>query len=46
MVEGLTVAWGIATVWGVVQLFRGRLKSRIPLGPYLAAGTMLTLLWL
>ncbi|WP_194904890.1 prepilin peptidase [Catenulispora rubra] len=46
VVEGFAVAWGIATVWGVVQLFRGRLKSRIPLGPYLTAGTMLTLLWL
>ena len=46
VVEGFALAWGIATVWGVMQLFRGRLKSRIPLGPYLTAGTMLTLLWL
>lgn len=46
VVEGFAVAWGIAMVWGVVQLLRGRLKSRIPLGPYLTAGTMLTLLWL
>jgi len=46
VLEGFAVAWGIATVWGVVQLFRGQLKSRIPLGPYLTAGTMLTLLWL
>lgn len=46
VVEGFAIAWGIATVWGVVQLFRGRLKSRIPLGPYLTTATMLTLLWL
>ena len=44
--DGFAVAWGIATVWGMVQLLRGRLTSRIPLGPYLMAGTMLTLLWL
>jgi leader peptidase (prepilin peptidase) / N-methyltransferase len=47
VVEGFVVAWGTATVWGVIQLFRGRfMKSQIPLGPYLTAGTMLTLLWL
>ena len=46
VVEGFAVAWGIAAVWGMVQLYRGRLKSRIPLGPYLTAGTILTLLWL
>jgi leader peptidase (prepilin peptidase) / N-methyltransferase len=45
VVEGFALAWGIAAVWGIMQLFRGRLKSRIPLGPYLTAGTMLTLLW-
>jgi hypothetical protein len=30
----------------MVQWFRGRLKSRILLGPYLTTDTMLTLLWL
>ena len=46
VVEGFAVAWGIAMVWSLVQLFRGRLTIRIPLGPYLTAGTMLTLSWL
>ena len=46
VVEGFAAAWGIAMIWGMVQLFRGRLKSRIPLGPFLTAGTMITLLWL
>ncbi|MEZ0115159.1 leader peptidase (prepilin peptidase)/N-methyltransferase [Catenulispora sp. EB89] len=45
VLEGFAIAWGIAAIWGIVQLFRGRLKSRIPLGPYLTAGTMLALLW-
>ncbi|GAA1981258.1 hypothetical protein GCM10009838_48090 [Catenulispora subtropica] len=45
VVDGFAATWGITTVWGVVQLLRGGLKSRIPLGQYLTAGTMVTLLW-
>lgn len=46
VLNGLLLAWGFASVWAVSLVCRGRLRSRIPLGPFLTTGALLALLLL